>query len=248
MEEIYMNVAPNKSVGSRASTDPTERRLYGAVVLCLGLLSVLLLAGLIGLGVHYYDSSRRSASELSSIKANLTERLQVSYNKSSALTEERDQLNVSLIEMTKERNWLKRRCPAGWMVFGCSCYFLSNKSHSWDEARKDCKERGADLVVIDSDKEQLFLSNFTEKGTHAWIGLTDEAKEGTWKWINGAPLSLKYWQKNQPDNGGGYANLGEEDCAHVIKSGENNRENWNDLSCFTSQRWICEKMFEIKDL
>ncbi|KAL7385774.1 hypothetical protein ABVT39_028282 [Epinephelus coioides] len=134
------------------------------------------------------------------------------------------------------------------MVFSCSCYFLSNKSHSWDEARKDCKERGADLVVIDSAKEQLFLSNFTEKGTHAWIGLTDKAKEGTWKWIDGAPLSLKYWRKKQPDNGGGYANLGEEDCAHVIISGENNRENWNDLSCFTSQRWICEKMFEIKGL
>ena len=53
-------------------------------------------------------SLRGSAAELSSIKANLTERLQASDNKSSSLTEERDRLNSSLTEMTKELDRLKQ--------------------------------------------------------------------------------------------------------------------------------------------
>ncbi|XP_078030298.1 CD209 antigen-like protein C [Epinephelus lanceolatus] len=240
MEEIYANVAYDKSVGPRASTNPTgcrssERRFHGAVVLCLGLLSVFLLAGLIGLSIHLFCiSSRRSAAELSSVKANLTEHLQVSYKKLSALTEERDQLNVSLIEMTKERNSLKRRCPAGWMVFSCSCYFVSTESGSWEKGRQDCKERGADLVVIDSAEEQTFV---VSTGKTAWIGLTDRDEEGTWKWIDGTPLTLKNWERRSSlimvveiHSGG------EEDCAHIRPNTE-----WNDRSCDIHLRWICEK-------
>ncbi|XP_078119044.1 uncharacterized protein LOC144525854 [Sander vitreus] len=100
MEVIYANVENevNKSVNPRPSTNQTgprssERRFHGAVVLCLGLLSVFLLAGLIGLGVH---------------SANLAERLQASDDKSSSLTEERDRLNSSLTEMAKELDRLQQ--------------------------------------------------------------------------------------------------------------------------------------------
>ncbi|CAK6983229.1 C-type lectin domain family 4 member A-like, partial [Scomber scombrus] len=87
MEEIYVNVEENKSVASRPSTNQTgprssERRFHGAVVLCLGLLSVFLLAGLIGLGVHYSNDIR-------------------------GLTEERDLLNANLTETTEELNRLQ---------------------------------------------------------------------------------------------------------------------------------------------
>ncbi|XP_035860395.1 uncharacterized protein LOC116050441 isoform X4 [Sander lucioperca] len=77
MDDIYANVEHYKSVDPRPSTNQTgprssERRFHGAVVLCLGLLSVFLLAGIICLGVH--------SAELSTIKANLTECLQASDN------------------------------------------------------------------------------------------------------------------------------------------------------------------------
>ena len=57
--------------------------------------------------VFWFISDQGLAAELSSVKANLTERLQISDNKSLSLTEERDQLNSSLIEVTKERDRLQ---------------------------------------------------------------------------------------------------------------------------------------------
>ncbi|KAF1382915.1 hypothetical protein PFLUV_G00148780 [Perca fluviatilis] len=190
MGDIYANVDYDKSVDPRLSTNQTgprssERRFHGAIVLCLGLLSVFLLAGIISLGVH--------SVELSSIKANLTERLQASDNKSSSLTEERDRLNSSLTEMAKELDRLKQKktCPAGWRMFSSSCYLLSAEKGSWEKGGQDCRERGADLVVIESSEEQTLLSDFIKKDTWYWIGLTDRDEEGTWKWVDGTPLTLK---------------------------------------------------------
>ncbi|XP_042281475.1 CD209 antigen-like protein C isoform X1 [Thunnus maccoyii] len=242
MEANYANV------DSRTSTKQTglgssQRRFHGALLVFLGLLSVFLLAGLIGLGVHYH-SVRSSAEDISVIIDNLTERLQDSNNKLSSMSEERDLLLANLTEITKEMEKLQslsaqnRICPAGWRMFRSSCYLLSSESGSWSRGRQDCREKGADLVVIDSTGEQTFLSTFTEVET--WIGLTDRDEEGTWKWIDGTPLTLRYWTTNQPDNGGGDPQWGEEDCAHIRAEGKTG-DNWNDRSCNTSLRWICEK-------
>ncbi|XP_039674264.1 CD209 antigen-like protein E [Perca fluviatilis] len=283
MDDIYANVDYDKSVDPTPSTNQTgprssEKRFHGAVVLCLGLLSVFLLAGLISLGVHSAELSfikanlterlhasddksfslteerdrlnsrltemakeldrLKQTAELSSIKANLTERLQASDNKSSSLTEERDRLNSSLTEMTKELDRLKQKktCPAGWRMFSSSCYLLSAESGSWEKGRQDCRERGADLVVIENSEEQTFLSDFIKKDTWYWIGLTDRDEEATWKWVDGTPLTLKNWKRGQPDNGRGCHQCGKEDCAHI---GPTTAE-WNDLSCEKVMYWICE--------
>ncbi|XP_051259622.1 C-type lectin domain family 17, member A-like isoform X2 [Dicentrarchus labrax] len=195
MEEIYANVEYDKPIDPRPSANQTgprssERRFHGSVVFCLGLFTVLLLVGLICLGVHYRDLS----AELSTINGNLTELLQASKDKLSSMTEERDLLNASLTEMTKEVDRLqrlskqKKTCPAGWKMFSCTCYLFSTNSYSWEEGRQDCRERGADLVIIDSSEEQEFLTKNIRKDT--WIGLTDRVNEGTWKWTDGTPLTL----------------------------------------------------------
>ncbi|XP_041806920.1 CD209 antigen-like protein E [Chelmon rostratus] len=238
MEGIYANVKYDDSVDPKASQHQrgprsSGRRFHGAVVLFLGLLSVFLLAGLIGLGVH--------SAELSSIRANLTERLQASNDQLA----ERDLLNASLTERTQELDRLQRlskqnkTCPAGWSVIGCICYFFSTKSDSWEKGRQDCRDRGADLVIIDSRAEQVFLSTNIKKDT--WIGLNDRDNEGTWKWTDGTPPTLTYWHARQPDNGGGDPRWGEEDCVH-LKPGLKPEENWNDLCCDESLQWICEKI------
>ncbi|XP_026152073.1 C-type lectin domain family 4 member E-like [Mastacembelus armatus] len=197
-----------------------------------------------------------SATEVSAVKNNLTELLQASYDKILSLFEERDllrtiskhmennltELRAQLTAMTEKSDWPKDRCcPAGWKMFGRTCYLLSVDSGSWDKGRQDCRDRGADLVVIDSREEQVFLSDLAPVDTWSWIGLTDKEVEGTWKWIDGSSLTTSYWDANQPDNGGGDPNCGEEDCAH-IQTGKKITKNWNDLSCDASLRWICEKM------
>uniref|UniRef100_A0A671Z3S2 C-type lectin domain family 4 member E-like n=1 Tax=Sparus aurata TaxID=8175 RepID=A0A671Z3S2_SPAAU len=168
----------------------SERRLHGAVVLCLGLLSVVLLVGLIILGVTYQDL----AAEYSTIKANLTERLQASNDKLSFVSEERDLLKANLTSVSKELDRLqslskqKRTCPAEWKMFSCTCYLFSTKTDYWENGRQDCRDRGAELVTIDTVEEQEFISK-TIKADN-WIGLNDREEEGTWKWIDGTPLTV----------------------------------------------------------
>uniref|UniRef100_A0A3Q3A435 CD209 antigen-like protein E n=1 Tax=Kryptolebias marmoratus TaxID=37003 RepID=A0A3Q3A435_KRYMA len=118
----------------------------------------------------------------------------------------------------------KKLCPAGWTMFRSSCYVISGCG-SWDEGRQDCRNKEADLVVVDGTEEQRFLSTLTKKS--AWIGLTDKEKEGSWKWTDGSSLTLTNWKKSQPDNGGTWST--EEDCADLQENGL-----WNDLSCSAS--------------
>ncbi|XP_064815174.1 C-type lectin domain family 4 member F-like [Oncorhynchus masou masou] len=126
------------------------------------------------------------------------DQLQMSYN---GLTKERDQLQMSYNGLTKERDQLqmsykgltKERCSNGWMRFEGSCYYISTfyistVKNTWDYARQDCLSRGADLVIIESKDEQAFI-NGLKSVSHVWIGLTDSVTEGTWKWVNGTPLT-----------------------------------------------------------
>ncbi|XP_068560737.1 CD209 antigen-like [Cebidichthys violaceus] len=335
MEELHVYAEYNGPVDSSPSTNRTgtrspklKCRSHGAVVLSLGLLSVFLLARLISFFVYDHNSVGGSAADLSTIKANLTERLRASEDKLSSVSEERDLLNASftnLIEekdrlqrlsinlteekdrlqrlstnltkekdrlqrlstnltkekdrlhrlstnLTKEKDGLqrlstnlteekdrlqrlstnlieemdrrqrwckqKKTCPEGWRMFHCSCYLLSTRSDSWEKSRKDCRDKGADLVIIDSLEEQKFLSSIIDRH-RIWIGLSDRDDEGTWKWIDGTPLTEAYWDLDEPNNGGG--DHGEEDCVEIL-GGRNADGNWNDVLCNNSLQWICENL------
>ncbi|KAL6100419.1 uncharacterized protein ACO6RY_07572 [Pungitius sinensis] len=225
MEVIYSNVECDKLVDFTPRTNQTgprspRSRPHGAVAVSLGLLSVLLLAGLVGLGVHLHASG----DKLSSVSA---ERDQLKDN-FTALSQEKDRLQLLLKH--------KKTCPEGWRMFSCSCYLLSTRTDSWTNGRKDCRDQGADLVIIDSLEEQKFLSSIVT--SHTWIGLSDTEMEGTWKWVDGTPLTAAYWADFlgvQPDDFGG-----NEDCVEIHFW--NSERNWNDRDCTYSQKWICEKL------
>ncbi|XP_033992144.1 CD209 antigen-like protein C isoform X1 [Trematomus bernacchii] len=245
MEEIYDDVDNVKTLSSSSSTiQEGPRRLLRASVLGLGLLSVFLLAGLIGLAVHYHNSVGGAAADLSAVKANLTERLQARDQLLYSVTEERDGLKANLTEKTREVDRLqslskqKKTCPAGWRMVGCVCYLLSTEKASWEQSRQNCRARGADLVIVDSNEEQTFMTSMIKEPT--WIGLNDIDQEGTWKWVDGSLLTQKYWGQ-PPDNGNGDPKWGEEDCACLVNNW-NGENNWNDLRCTTPLQWICEKI------
>ncbi|XP_064870411.1 C-type lectin domain family 4 member M-like isoform X2 [Oncorhynchus nerka] len=169
------------------------------------------------------------------------DQIQTSY---STLTKERDNLQTSYNTITKERDQLQterdflnwRLTNLSWQKFESSWYFLSTESKTWKESRQDCLKRGADLVIIDSDKEQTFLFNLKKR---VWIGLTDSVKEGTWKWVDGTPLTTRYWNDKQPDS---KDPTGEEDCVE-IHTDWTPLKAWNDMSCDRKLNWICEKVF-----
>ncbi|XP_071264042.1 C-type lectin domain family 4 member E-like isoform X3 [Salvelinus alpinus] len=217
------------------------------VAVSFGMLCVLQVTLNISLRLVYNRCFKYSEErdQLQTSYNNLTkerDQLQTSYK---TMTKERDQLQTSYNNMTKERDQLQterdvlsgRLTNLSWQKFESSWYFLSTETKTWKESREDCLERGADLVIINSDKEQEFLFNLKKR---VWIGLTDSVKEGTWKWVDGTPLTTGYWYDKQPDNAGP---TGNEDCAEIHED-QSPLKAWNDLSCDSKLNWICEKAFQ----
>ncbi|XP_055766455.1 receptor-type tyrosine-protein phosphatase H-like [Salvelinus fontinalis] len=147
-------------------------------------------------------------------------------NSLNTRTTERDQLQKEIERL----NWAnKGSCPEGWRRFGCSCYYLSTEEKSWNESRQDCLERGADLVIINSEEEQTFINGF-ESFRFAWIGLTDSVTKGTWKWVDGTPLTTARYL-----SGRGLGDRTDWNC------GLSEQRGWMGYDCSASLQWICEK-------
>ena len=50
-------------------------------------------------------------------------------------------------------------CEAGWIPWGTSCYgIIKGLPKSWDDARSDCLRRFGDLLIIDSQAENDFIT------------------------------------------------------------------------------------------
>ncbi|XP_045070714.1 C-type lectin domain family 6 member A-like [Coregonus clupeaformis] len=140
-------------------------------------------------------------------------------------------LNISLRPVCA--NHEDHTCPEGWQKFESSCYFISTEKKTWRESRQDCLERGADLFIVNSDKEQTFINGFNEV-PEAWIGLTDCVTEGTWKWVDGTTLTTpRYWMRGDPSGGV------RENCV-LFGHRSSGQGTWHDYPCSYNSYWICE--------
>ena len=71
----------------------------------------------------------------------------------------------------------------------------------------------------------------------ALIGLTDKAKEGTFVWVDGTPLSYKNWGPSDPNDIDGTQDIVQMDGPYWSSFGSwTDSTNTNLLYCF-----ICEK-------
>lgn len=79
------------------------------------------------------------------------------------------------------------------VVYNGHSYRLSNAT-SWTGAQAEAQAIGANLVTINDAAEQTFInSNFDANSQYYYIGLTDQAQEGQWKWISGEPATYTNW-------------------------------------------------------
>jgi len=121
------------------------------------------------------------------------------------------------------------------MISG-SCYRLSKTAtKTWSEAKKICQSNGGNLF----EPRSSFQSNavFDEvrkihKVIGIWIGLTDTASEGNWRYASdGSKVVYTNWNSDEPNNDGG-----DEDCA-IMHTGF---RHWFDYSCEVKDFFLCQ--------
>merc|ERR1719494_360442 len=87
-------------------------------------------------------------------------------------------------------------CPEGWKDFNGYCYFPSPDRDLLHTAVINCINKESNIVSILSKAENDFVQGLYP-GLKSWIGLTDFV-EGTYKWIDNAPLGFTAWGLKQP--------------------------------------------------
>ncbi|XP_022620733.1 C-type lectin domain family 4 member M-like [Seriola dumerili] len=214
-------------------------KLYGLVAVSFGLLCILQVTLNIFLHLALFADTEARFKNLTEEREELERKMNISDSQYHSLTEERDELKKRLKNfesqynsLTEESDKLKRRLKNGWLYFSGSLYYISSNEKTWQESRKDCLQKDADLIIINNKEEQNFMREFKK---YLWIGLTDIETEGKWKWVDGTPLTRSFWGSKEP-NGKTLENCGQ------IKHPDS-ENNWNDERCSNPHYWICEEKF-----
>lgn len=104
---------------------------------------------------------------------------------------------------------------------------------TWAQARARCHELGGELASITNEAEHTAYLRAT-LGLHWtswWLGLSDQAEEGTFVWSDGEPATFTRWSSGEPNDAGG-----REDCAQLVPwSGR-----WNDIDCARRLPFVCQ--------
>ncbi|KAK5906383.1 hypothetical protein CgunFtcFv8_002255 [Champsocephalus gunnari] len=85
---------------------------------------------------------------------------------------------------TKER--ICKKCQESWRLFETKCYYISSRRLTWSSSRDWCQTQVGDLLIINSEPEQSFVSESSKSlepsSSRLWMGLTDAEEEGVWRW------------------------------------------------------------------
>ncbi|XP_071769192.1 uncharacterized protein LOC139922567 [Centroberyx gerrardi] len=174
------------------------------------------------------DALRKERNQLKSNSSNLAKEKAELQSRYDTVAASRDELQEEVNRLAL--NMTGKPCRQGWIKFNSSCYYIASESKNWDKSRQDCRDRGADLAIINSKEEQNFLTRFHDR---TWIGLSDKHAEGKWMWVDGTFLvGAGFWQDGEPND-----HSGVEDCVEVSRGGD----GWNDLRCSERLSWACEE-------
>ncbi|XP_025760759.1 CD209 antigen-like protein E, partial [Oreochromis niloticus] len=156
--------------------------------------------------------------------------LQSSYDK---LSKNHSQLQE---EVKKLKEKIEEKCPDRWTRFGSSCYFKSTERKTWSDSRRDCQDKGADLVMINSKEEQEFINELNMRG-ESWIGLTANNPSGRyeWEWVDGSALTETFLAEGYAIPSYGYYGV----CCD--RDGKWTQSPGYNFGHHVSKTFICEK-------
>ncbi|XP_076322036.1 macrophage mannose receptor 1-like [Tachypleus tridentatus] len=128
-------------------------------------------------------------------------------------------------------------CKSGYTLFKSTCYKVFDNTKKFDEAKRVCENEGGMLVRVPDRELWEFLKQLISKDDKSyWIGMTDQAQEGTWLYINGTEVPQSFfdadlWEEGEPNDDNN------QDCCEM----DNNAEfKIMDLDCRQDIGFICE--------
>ena len=81
------------------------------------------------------------------------------------------------------------------------CYYKTNTNVSWNDAQASCQADGGYLAAISSEAEfDMIITNLALPGDGTafyWLGGSDSAVEGQWRWTGGEVSGTQFWQGNE---------------------------------------------------
>ena len=108
-------------------------------------------------------------------------------------------------------------------------YFCSTGPANWGSAKSISEQLGGRMAIINSEKENKFLASKLN-GLTAWLGATDEVREGRFVWLDDKPLTFTSWLPGQPNDANG-----DEDYIELLPDG-----SWNDQIGTVNREYIIE--------
>ncbi|XP_026072230.1 CD209 antigen-like protein D [Carassius auratus] len=259
LEDIYANVehrdigitngAQTQSHGRDERKDLKHRgsRCLVLISVGLGVICVLLLVSIILLYItitaerdmtkSYKNTVEEFNQTINSLQHNnsdlMTEKKKLQKNFNS-LSQKNLVLETKVKDLSAEK---KQRDFDSLNKKGLVNLFMSTELKSWSDSRQYCRDRGADLVIINTEEKQRFISSLVSE--RVWIGLSDRENEGNMRWVDNSPLKQGFWFKGEPNN------ANNEDCIEMNVNREklvwSPLNSWNDLSFSEKKKGICEK-------
>ena len=127
---------------------------------------------------------------------------------------------------------------AGTGSYNGNAYRVFTGSYSWDQAKLMCEAMGGHLATLTTAGEDRYVYGLCkERGAlTCYLGASDAAEEGVWKWITGEKWEYSRFASGEPSSGRSENYL-------AFYSGHSDG-GWNDYSGSTS--FVCE--WEAEDL
>ncbi len=112
-------------------------------------------------------------------------------------------------------------------------FHLCSMPMTWHDAAKFCESQGHTLARVDNPQQAaaLFRLATRQRKDKWWIGLSDHANEGVFRWADGKATEYTRWSKGEPDN-----SACNQDCAAINKRGGG---KWHDTHCAMRHPFIC---------
>ncbi|KAM4688189.1 macrophage mannose receptor 1 isoform 2-T2 [Discoglossus pictus] len=136
-------------------------------------------------------------------------------------------------------------CPSDWLSFRKKCYKIfgqeENERTRWSAARKECKDLKGNLVTIDDELVQAFLTYHSKDvGVDLWTGLNDVNAEHKFLWTAGTGVYYTNWAKGHPSGSHIYAMDDDTDCVYMKGGQVLDAGTWVEDDCDLLRGYICQ--------